>query len=254
MVIFLCWNIENLAGLAVDYKKWNHAFVNAKFVVTGIIPQFLMGFFFVKTMQWTGGHHFGLLYHLPYMKHPLALFTASFILLDFGEYIYHVIMHKIKMLWLFHAVHHSDNIVDVSTTLREHPGENLIRNFFTLLWIFFSGTLFWVLLLRQLIQIVSNILVHMNCRLPKKIDAVVGVIFVTPNIHQVHHHYQQPYTNCNYGDVLSVWDRLFGTFNRLPYEDIVFGVDGYMDKEVNSQYFSLMKLPFVKCKTEKDCT
>lgn len=252
-LLVACWNIENLAGLAVGYRKWNHAFLNAKFIVTGTIPQFMMGLFFVKTMQWTGVHHFGLLYHFPYMKHPFALFLLSFILLDLGEYIYHVIMHKIKRLWMFHAVHHSDNIVDVSTTLREHPGENLIRNSFTLLWVFFSGTILWTLLLRQLIQIASNLLAHMNCRLPEKLDAVLGVLFITPNLHQVHHHYQRPYTDCNYGDVLSIWDRLFGTFCRLPYEDIVFGVDVYMDKKVNSKYLSLMKLPFGKYKKEKDC-
>ena len=51
IVLFACWNIENLAGFAVDYRKWNHAFVNARFVVCGILPQFVMGLFFVKTMQ-----------------------------------------------------------------------------------------------------------------------------------------------------------------------------------------------------------
>ena len=145
-------------------------------------------------------------------------------------------------------------MVDVSTTLREHPGENLIRNSFTLLWIFFSGTIFRTFFLRQLIQIASNLLVHMNFRLPKKVDIVLGIVFITPNLHQVHHHYQKPYTDCNYGDVLSIWDRLFGTFCRLPYEDIVFGVDVYMNKNENSKYFSLMKLPFGKYKKEKDCT
>jgi len=253
-LLLVCWNIENLAGLGADYRKWNHAFLNAKFIVTGTIPQFIMGIFFVKTMQWTGLYRFGLLYHLPYMKHPFVLFIVSFILLDFGEYVYHVIMHKINRLWMFHAVHHSDNIVDVSTTLREHPGENLIRNSFTIVWIFFSGTIFWTLLLRQLIQIASNISVHMNCRLPEKLDTVIGVLFITPNLHQVHHHYQKPYTDCNYGDVLSIWDRLFGTFCRLPYEDIIFGVDVYMDKKVNSRYFSLMKLPFGKYKKERGRT
>ena len=247
-VLFVCWNIENLAALAVDYRKWNHAFLNAKFVLIGIIPQFVMSLFFVKTMLWTGTHNFGLLYHLPYMQYPFVLFIASFILLDLGEYIYHVIMHKIKRLGMFHAVHHSDNIVDVSTTLREHPGETFIRNSFTLLWIFFSGAIFWTLFLRQLIQIASNLLAHMNCKLPRKLDAILSLVFITPSLHQVHHHYQKPYTDCNYGDVLSIWDRLFGTFCRLPYEEIVFGVDVYMDKQVSSTYFSLLKLPFGKYK------
>lgn len=251
-ILLACWNIENLAGLAVGYRKWNHAFLNAKFVLTGIIPQFVMGLVFVKTMQWTSAYHFGILYHLPYGKHPFVLFMVSFMLLDLGEYIYHVTMHKIKRLWMFHAVHHSDNIVDVSTTLREHPAETFIRNSFTLLWIFFSGAIFWTLFLRQLIQIASNLLAHMNCRLPKKVDAILAIVFITPNLHQVHHHYQKPYTDRNYGDVLSIWDRLFGTFCRLPHEDIIFGVDVYMDKKVNSKYTSLLKLPFGKYRNEKD--
>src|SRR5665647_329859 len=253
-ILFVCWNIENLAGLAANYKKWNHAFLNAKFILTGAIPQFIMSLLFVKVMQWTMLHQFGILYHLPYMKHPLVLFIASFFLLDFGEYVYHVIMHKIKRLWMFHAVHHSDNFVDVSTTLREHPGENFIRNSFTLLWIFFSGVIFWTLFLRQLIQVASNLLAHMNCRIPQKLDTILGFVFITPNLHQVHHHYQKPYTDCNYGDVLSIWDRLFGTFSRMPYEDIVFGVDVYMDKKENSKYFSLLKLPFGKYKDSEEIT
>jgi len=250
-VLFFCWNIENIAGIALNYKKWKHAFVNVQFILTGALPQFLMGLLIVKTMQWTGAHHFGVLYHLPYIKNGFVLFIASFILLDLGEYIYHVIMHKINRLWMFHAVHHSDNFVDVSTTLREHPGENIIRNCFTLVWIFLSGSLFWMVFLRQLIQITSNLVVHMNYRLPENVDSVVGMVFITPNLHQVHHHYQQPYTDCNYGDVLSIWDRMFGTFYRMPHEKIIFGVDTYMDQKVNSKYLSLMKLPFGKCKRKK---
>ena len=86
----------------------------------------------------------------------------------------------------------------------------------------------------------------MNYRLPEKLDTVLGVVFITPNLHQVHHHYRKPYTDSNYGDVLSIWDRLFGTFNRLPHKDIIFGVEDYMDKKVTSKYISLLKMPFVK--------
>jgi sterol desaturase/sphingolipid hydroxylase (fatty acid hydroxylase superfamily) len=246
--LVICWNIENLAGLAAGYKRWNHAFLNSHFILTGILPQLLMGYLLIRTMHWTSHHHFGMLYHLPYMRNKIILFITSFIVLDLGEYVYHVIMHKIDRLWMFHAVHHSDIVVDVSTTLREHPCENMIRNTFTIIWVFFSGALFWIFFVRQLIQIVSNLLVHMNYRLPDKVDAVVGLVFITPNLHQVHHHFEKPYTDCNYGDVLSIWDRMFGTFCRMPYEDIVFGVDTYMDEKVNSKYLPLMKLPFGKCK------
>jgi len=251
-LLFLCWNIENIAGLTLQYKKWKHAFMNAGFIFTNLPVQLLLGLLFVKTIHWTGLHHFGLLNQLPLSHHLLLLFISSFILLDLGEYIYHVIMHRVKRLWMFHLVHHSDAVVDVSTTLREHPGENFIRLCFTLLWVFVSGTLFWVLLLRQTIQVITTLFAHMNYQLPKKVDTIIGFVFITPNLHHVHHHYQQPYTDCNYGDVFSFWDRLFGTYKTLPQEELVYGVDTYMDKKDNSRFVSLIKIPFGKYRSSKD--
>jgi sterol desaturase/sphingolipid hydroxylase (fatty acid hydroxylase superfamily) len=245
-VLILCWNIENIAALTLNYKKWRHAFLNAHFICTNTPVQFLLGIAFVKTMEWTALHNFGLIYHLPGINNAWILFAVTFLMLDFGEYVYHVIMHKVRRLWLFHVVHHSDNVVDISTTLREHPGENFIRLSFTLFWIFLSGGVFWALVLRQIIQIFSTSFAHINCRLHPKIDYVIGLLFITPNLHQVHHHYQQPYTDCNYGDVLSIWDRMFGTFKMLPAEKMIFGVDSYMDKVDNDNFKSLFKIPFGK--------
>lgn len=260
-LLFICWNIENIAGLAFNYKKWRHAFLNAGFIFTNIPVQLLLGLAFVKTIQWTGVNHFGLLHQLhlrrfPFFQHHhfiafLLLFSTTFILLDLGEYIYHVIMHKVKRLWMFHIVHHSDSVVDVSTTLREHPGENFIRLSFTLLWVFLTGAFFWALLLRQIIQTVTTLFAHMHYRLPKKIDSVIGILFITPNLHHVHHHYQQPYTDSNYGDVLSIWDRMFGTFRKMPDEQLIFGVDTYMQKTDNGNFKSLIKIPFGKYRKAK---
>ncbi len=252
-LFIISWNIENISGILFKYKKWKHAFINAPFILTSIPGQLLLGLAFVKTIEWTIQHQFGFLYRLPVTGKPLLLFVLGFIFLDLGEYVYHVVMHKVKRLWMFHAVHHSDLVVDVSTTLREHPGENIVRLSFTLLWVFISGTFFWMLMLRQIIQAFTTIFVHMNYRLPEKADAIIGLIFITPNLHQVHHHYKQPYTDCNFGDVLSIWDRLFGTFNRLPADKLIFGVDTYMNKEEAGNFISLTKLPFGKYrKTDKD--
>ena len=245
-ILFICWNIENITGLISGYKKWKHAFLNVPFIFTNIPSQFILGVAFVKTIEWTGAHHFGLNYVLPGLQNNLLLFVVSFLLLDFGEYIYHVIMHKVKRLWMFHIVHHSDSIVDVSTALREHPGENFIRLSFTLLWVFLSGTLFWVLALRQIIQVFTTLFAHMNYHLPEKVDKIISLVFITPNLHHVHHHYQQPYTDSNYGDVLSIWDRLFGTFKQMPAYQLVFGVDSFMNKEQVNSFPALAKLPFGK--------
>ncbi len=245
-IFFITWNIENFAGVIFNYKKWKHAFVNAPFIFTNMPGQLLLGIAFVKIIEWTSSHQFGFLYFFNISQNSFLLFLLSFIFLDFGEYVYHVIMHKVKKLWVFHLVHHSDNVVDVSTTLREHPVEGIIRLSFTLLWVFVSGTLFWVLILRQIIQVFTTLFAHMNLRLPEYLDRIIGLIFITPNLHQVHHHYQQPYTDSNYGDVLSIWDRLFGTFKRLPKEDLVFGIDTHMKNEDSLSFKSLFKIPFRK--------
>ena len=251
-LFIITWNIENIASVLFNYKKWKHAFINAPFIFTSIPGQLLLGLAFVKTIEWTSRHQFGFLYQLPIGRSSLLLFLVSFIFLDFGEYVYHVIMHKVKRLWMFHVVHHSDQVVDVSTTLREHPGENFIRLSFTLFWVFISGAAFWALMLRQIIQAFTSLFAHMNYRLPKKIDSIIGLIFITPNLHQVHHHYKQPYTDSNYGDVLSIWDRLFGTFKKLPAADLIFGADTYMKKEDIGNFTSLVKLPFGKYRSTED--
>jgi sterol desaturase/sphingolipid hydroxylase (fatty acid hydroxylase superfamily) len=245
-IFFIAWNIENIGGVIFQYKKWRHAFINAPFIFTNIPGQLLLGLAFVEVIRWTSIHQFGFLYLIHIGKSSFILFVITFVFLDLGEYIYHLIMHKVKRLWMFHVVHHSDTVVDVSTTLREHPGENIIRLSFTLLWVFLCGAVFWAILLRQIIQVFTTLFAHINYRLPEKLDQIIGWIFITPNLHQVHHHYKQPYTDSNFGDVLSIWDRIFGTFKRIPLEDLVFGVDTHMQKEVNGNFRTLFKIPFNK--------
>ena len=89
---------------------------------TSLPAELILSVLFVKTIAWTQLHHFGIVYLLPLEGHPVLLFVVSFLLLDLGEYIYHVVAHKVRPLWSFHAVHHSDKVMDISTTLREHPG------------------------------------------------------------------------------------------------------------------------------------
>ncbi|GAC1381581.1 MAG: hypothetical protein NVSMB45_06610 [Ginsengibacter sp.] len=246
ITLMISWNIETIAGISYGYKKWKHAFLNCKFIVSNIPFQFIVGVAFTFLIKWTTANHFGILYLMSHVDSNWLIFLISFILLDFGEYIYHVLMHRIKRFWMFHIVHHTDLYVDTSTSVREHPGENLIRNSFTLLWVFLVGVPFWAFILRLIIQTMSNVFAHLNYQLKPNIDRIVNIIFITPNVHHVHHHFKQPYTDCNYGDVLSIWDRLFGSFRMLEHKDITFGVDTYMEPLKNSKFRSLVKMPFGK--------
>jgi sterol desaturase/sphingolipid hydroxylase (fatty acid hydroxylase superfamily) len=244
MLIF--WNIENIYAISLNYRKWKHALINTLFIFPDALVQFALGIIVVKTISWDATHHWGLLNWIPGLSNPLYQFIISFIILDFFEYVYHRAMHKVKRQWMFHLVHHSDMVVDVSTTLREHPGETFIRLSFLVIWIFISGVGFWMLLLRQFIEIVSNVFAHSNFRIPGKVNSIVGLIFITPNIHHVHHHYKLPYTDCNYGDVLSIWDRIFGTFNKMSKEEVNFGIDSFMDEQKTENVTQLAIIPFGK--------
>jgi sterol desaturase/sphingolipid hydroxylase (fatty acid hydroxylase superfamily) len=236
--------MEALAPITLDYKKSEHFLRNGLFIFTATPIQFLFGIVITKLTLFESIHQLGLFHQFD--LNPLWLFILSLIALDFFEYVYHIIMHKVKRLWMFHVVHHSDEVVNISTTLREHPGETFIRLIFTILWIGLLGVNFWIVILRQCIQVISNILFHANIRIPEKLNNVLSLIFITPNMHHVHHHFSQPYTNKNYGDILSVWDRLFGTFAKLSAKETVFGVDTFNEVGLKTKFNRLLAIPFGK--------
>ncbi|MES2112160.1 MAG: sterol desaturase family protein [Bacteroidota bacterium] len=197
-------------------------------------------------MKWVNNNHWGLINFVPFHRILWVNYIVLFLLMDFGEYLYHVIMHKRDFLWRFHLVHHSDLHVDVSTTLREHPVETGIRTTFLMLWVFLFGPGMVVLMLRQVFQSFFNVLAHTEFRLPATLNKILGWVFITPNLHHVHHHYVLPYTDCNYGDVLSIWDRLFGTYHELEESDTKFGIDTHLDPAVNGRFTNVLLIPFRK--------
>jgi len=66
---------------------------------------------------------------------------------------------------------------------------------------------------------------------------------VTPNLHKFHHHHEVPWTDRNYGNVLSIWDRLFGTFVYGDTSEVVYGLD-ITDSEKSDNIRYQMGLPF----------
>ena len=93
---------------------------------------------------------------------------------------------------------------------------------------------------------------HANIKLPKKLDNLLSYVFVSPDMHKVHHHYVLPYTDSNYGNIFSVWDRLFGTFMTLDRDAIIYGVDTFPDEEGNGKLGVLLKQPFHKYRKPTD--
>jgi sterol desaturase/sphingolipid hydroxylase (fatty acid hydroxylase superfamily) len=145
---------------------------------------------------------------------------------------------------MIHLVHHSDHHVDTTTANRHHPLESFIRFGFTLLGVFLVGTNVGIIMLYQSISLISTQFTHANIKLPKKIDLYLSYLFVSPDMHKTHHHYRLPYTDANYGNIFSVWDRAFGTYLPFDREKLIYGVDVFYDEEANGQIKKLLKQPF----------
>ncbi len=241
------WLLESVRPMFdFKYRKWHHAGINIFFTVTTIVVNFLMAFLLLLSAEWTAKNHFGILQWLPQM--PMWLFAITgLLLLDFvGAYLVHIAEHKTKFLWRFHLIHHTDTWIDTTSANRHHPGESVIRFVFTTIGVLIAGTPMWIVFLYQSLSVVFSQFNHANIALPKKIDDAMSWIFVSPNMHKVHHHYLMPYTDSNYGNIFSIWDRIFGTFKKLPKEEIVYGIDTHPNPEQHNSIGNLLKIPFKK--------
>ena len=244
-VISLLWTVEKLVLAEPASWKWRHAAVNSFFVFSALPIELVSSVACVALACWVAAHDVGVAHLLPYADSPWVKYGVMFVILDLLDYVYHFIMHHVPSFWRFHLVHHTDHVVDASTTVREHPGETTIRNLFLFVWVLLTGASFEVLVLRQTAQTICTILAHSSFRLPAGPARVLGWLFITPNLHHVHHHFELPYTNCNYGDVFSIWDRLFGTFATLTAEETVFGLDTHFDDPGTQTCLGMIAMPFV---------
>lgn len=245
--ITIFWLLEGAVPLfRFSYKKWRHAIPNFFFTLTTIVINFALAFLLLMTSDWVAANDFGILNWLPEM--PLWLYALiGVLLLDFmGAYLPHYVEHRIKPLWMIHLVHHTDHEVDTTTANRHHPLESLIRFIFTLFGVFVIGTPIALVMLYQSLSLVATQFTHANIRLPGKVDRALSWFLVSPDMHKVHHHYMLPYTDSNYGNIFSIWDRLFGTYMELNREEVIYGVDTFPDRSENGSVMGLLKQPFHK--------
>lgn len=239
------WLLESGIPLfKFKYNKWRHALPNFFFTFTTILINFSLAFLLLKSADWVMANNFGILNWLPEMN--IWLYgIIGILLMDFiGAYLAHYVEHKVKPLWKIHIVHHSDHKVDTTTANRHHPLESVIRFTFTLLGVFIIGTPMAMVMLYQSLSLIGTQFSHANIKLPKKVDKALSYFLVSPDMHKVHHHYVLPYTDSNYGNIFSIWDRMFGTYMEFDRDKIIYGVDVFPDEEKNSKISELLKQPF----------
>ena len=248
--IAIFWLVENVFPFfKFQYNKFHHAGINIFFTLTSIIVNFCLAFLLLQTANFTAQTQFGLLYWLPKINF-WAFTLIGLLLLDLiGAYLAHLTEHKVKFLWRFHLIHHTDTFVDTTSANRHHPGESVIRFIFTTLGVLLVGAPMWMVFLYQSLSVVFSQFNHANIVIPKKIDTILSYLIVSPDMHKVHHHYKMPYTDTNFGNIFSIWDRLFGTFSTLNREDLVYGLDTHLEPSENNKLTNLLKIPFQKIRS-----
>ncbi len=245
--VVLFWILEGIIPLyGFSYKKFRHAGINLFLTSLTLI----IGLAFASILLWgsdfTSSREIGLLHIFSLPTWGQAI--VGILLLDLiGAYFIHWVEHKVKWMWKFHLVHHSDTTVDVTTGLRHHPGETIFRMTFTIMAVMLIGAPMWIIMMYQSLSVLFAHLTHANIQMPKKVDKILSYVFITPYMHKIHHHFQQPLTDTNYGNIFAIWDRLFGTFAEVDdITKLTYGIDTHMDPKENDKLGNLMAIPFQK--------
>lgn len=176
-----------------------------------------------------------------------AAWVVGFLIADFSDYLVHRISHQWKPMWLLHAVHHSDPRVDVSTSLRQHPLSPFPGFAFRLVILLGFGVPLEVFLVRDALAIVLSHIHHAAIAWTPSalawLERWVGWLLVTPAAHQTHHSPDVKYTDSNFGQFLSVWDRWLGTYQIPPIPLQETGLRRLHDREWHT-WWGLLKTPW----------
>ena len=174
------------------------------------------------------------------------------VVLDFSVgYLSHRTMHMWSPMWRFHRVHHSDPFVDVTTTYRAHPVETVWRFLFAIVPIWVLGLPAEALLIQRMLQATNGVIEHANIRLWAPLDRVLSTFWVTPNVHKIHHSRQVNETNSNYANLLTVYDRVLGTYT--PSEraaDVQYGLDDAAELG-RAPFTGLVVMPFQRTHSDR---
>lgn len=178
---------------------------------------------------------------------PLLEAVIAILIFDFAIWFQHLITHKIPLLWRLHRVHHSDRDMDVTTAIRFHPVEIFLSMLLKIGLVYLIGPAAWAIVAFEVILNGTALFNHANIKLPARVDAVVRMVLVTPDMHRIHHSTKRSEHDSNYGFSLSLWDRLFRTYIAKPSggEDaLIVGLEWQGDE--TQQLGWNLKLPFQK--------
>jgi len=155
--------------------------------------------------------------------------AIAVLLLDLIEYFVHRAFHSVYFLWRIHEVHHSDPDYDVSTAVRFHPLEVVTARGTRLAAVALLAPPAGAVAVSELLTVVLNLFAHANATLPRAAEKLVRSVFVSPDLHRIHHSEDIAEQQKNFGQTFSCWDRLFGTYLATPAageQGMVTGIKG----------------------------
>jgi alkylglycerol monooxygenase len=158
------------------------------------------------------------LFDLP--SQGIGIWLLAMIAYDFSYYWFHRISHEVNLFWAAHVVHHQSEDYNLGTALRQ-SGSGLFGFIFYLPWLYL-GIPAEILFASGALNLVYQFWVH-----TQHVDRIgwLEYVLVTPSNHRVHHAQNKIYIDRNYGGILCVWDRMFGSFqDELPDEPCIYGI------------------------------
>ncbi len=184
------------------------------------------------------------LYLVNLLSVPLGLaILVTILALDLVSYAWHRANHRLRFLWRFHRVHHSDASFTVSTGLRFHPGELLLSLPIRLTAIALVGAPVIGVAAFEALFMLANLFEHGNIDLPWKLEERLADVCVTPALHRLHHSRLRLELDSNFGTIFTIWDRVLGTY-RANSSAVAIEV-GLSDIASPPSLLAALRLPFL---------
>ena len=212
---------------ATRQSKFHHVSTNLTIAgINSVMVRFVFGGLYIAWTQQNSGYAWGLLHILGFG--PTGNLLTSLFLLDLMGYGIHWVHHRVPILWRFHRAHHSDLDLDATTALRFHVGEAFITGGIRAVSLPILGVSWVSLVAYEIAFQALGLFSHSNIRFPESIDRRVRCVFVSPEMHWLHHSRRPVEHNANFGQIFSIWDHLLATY-RTPIERsrIEIGLDDY---------------------------
>jgi sterol desaturase/sphingolipid hydroxylase (fatty acid hydroxylase superfamily) len=170
---------------------------------------------------------------------------VSILILDCAIYWQHRATHSIDWLWRLHRVHHSDTAFDVTLGLRFHPLEIALSMLYKMLIVLSLGISPAIVVVYEFLLAACALLTHVDVALPSTLERYTRLLFVTPDWHRIHHSTVHAEANSNFGNFLSIWDRVFRTAIEQPVQHpktMAIGLDQFREGK-DQRLWALLRQP-----------